>query len=160
MSELSWRQRFSFARFSLRTLFVLITAICIFLGYQWEWIRQRRSFVDEQRDSVSVRESWALHLRSGGIDDKQAKRSVHYAFYYTEPRGPRLLWLVGERGVRRFELEIPVTDRGISERNDFYTVPSSHPLLKRARRLFPEAKVFPIVRLSPQHVGATIEVAE
>lgn len=158
--EMASRWRFSIVRFSLRSLFLAITAICIVLGTQWEWVRQRRSFVDEQRDAVSANEEWALHLRQGGMDNEKQKRSVHYSLYYTEPRGPGLLWLVGERGVRRFELEVPATDPGISERNNIYTVPSSHPLLKRARQLFPEAKIFPVVRFSDHQIGATIEVAE
>jgi hypothetical protein len=34
------RRRF---RFSLRTMFVLVTALCVWLGYQLNWIRQRRN---------------------------------------------------------------------------------------------------------------------
>jgi hypothetical protein len=38
-------KRFSLLRFSLRSLFLFVTALCVFLGYELEWIRRRRAFV-------------------------------------------------------------------------------------------------------------------
>ena len=32
-------------RFSLRTLFVVVTVVCVWLGYQVNWIRQRHAFL-------------------------------------------------------------------------------------------------------------------
>ncbi len=33
--------------FTLRTLFVVVTVFGIWLGYEWNWIRQRRAFLKE-----------------------------------------------------------------------------------------------------------------
>jgi hypothetical protein len=58
-------------RFSLRTMFVLVTVFCVWLGYQLNWIRQRR---DAIRSDI---------ILSIGTD---------------ETRPPGLLWIFGEQG--------------------------------------------------------------
>ncbi len=37
-------------RFSLRTLFVLVTILCILMGYQLNWIRQRDAALRQRAD--------------------------------------------------------------------------------------------------------------
>ena len=61
-------------RFSLRTGFILLTVLCAWVGYEVNWIRQRR----EQFASKQVAE----HVDSFDI------------------RAPGLLWLFGETGHR------------------------------------------------------------
>jgi hypothetical protein len=60
-------------RFSLRTMFVLVTVVCVWLGYQLNWIRQRREV-----------------LNSGEF--------LGFQEVDRESRPPSLLWLFGERG--------------------------------------------------------------
>ena len=63
-------------RFTLRTWFVLFTAICIWFGYQVNWIRQRHEFMSKMPTDN---------------------------FYYEEDssnpvQAPGMLWLFGETG--------------------------------------------------------------
>ena len=69
MSEKPKRRWFSF---SLRTMFVLLTAICVWVGYEVNWIRQRQ----DRLESLHV----ADHVDSVSI------------------RAPGFLWLFGEEG--------------------------------------------------------------
>jgi hypothetical protein len=59
-------------QFSLRSLFVLVTLVAIFCGYQMNWIRHRHEFL------------------------KRAGVQVHVNDDVPAPRG---LWLFGEKGV-------------------------------------------------------------
>ena len=65
-------------RFSLRTLFVVVTVFGVWLGWQLNWIKQR-------------------HRAAAGIG-RTGTRGV------SVPRAPGLLWVLGERGVYGFEL--------------------------------------------------------
>src|SRR4051794_15086767 len=89
--------RFSIFRFSLRTLFLGITAVCIFLGYQWEWVRRRRKFYDEHACAY-LPESGARSLIEG--------RSLAHA--------PELLWMFNEPGYRHlsFIVKDDLMDKG------------------------------------------------
>ena len=60
-------------RFSLRTMFVLVTVVCVWLGYQLNWIRERREVLSSGEVAV-------LHRLN------------------SEGGAPRSLWLFGERG--------------------------------------------------------------
>jgi hypothetical protein len=59
-------------RFSLRTLFVVVTVFCVWLGYHVNWIHQRRALLNEQNVAVSF---------------APARRPPSFG-----------LWLLGERG--------------------------------------------------------------
>jgi hypothetical protein len=61
-------------RYSLRTLFVLLTLVCVYLGWAMNWIRQRREFLN--RPDVA-------------------------SFEYASVRAPGTLWLFGEKGVEQ-----------------------------------------------------------
>jgi hypothetical protein len=43
-------------RFSLRTMFVLVTVLCIWLGYYLNWIRQRHDYIER----YGTTNSWVL----------------------------------------------------------------------------------------------------
>jgi hypothetical protein len=61
-------------RFSLRTLFVVVTVFCVWLGYNLNWLRQRRAVI---QDSQSIQ-------------------------LIMEPRSaPGLLWVFGEQGYQQ-----------------------------------------------------------
>jgi hypothetical protein len=64
-------------RFSLRTLFVVVTVFGCWLGYELNWIRQRHAVIAEPKWSVIEREPGALAQ---------------------QPTAPDLLWIWGERG--------------------------------------------------------------
>ena len=72
-------------RFSLRTLFVLVTVVCVWLGYQLNWIRQRRDV-----------------LGSGEV--------LVFDEVDRESRPPSLLWLFGEHGYSMMACSHNVTD--------------------------------------------------
>jgi hypothetical protein len=68
MDEKQKRGRF---RFTLRSLFVIVTLVAVWLGWSLNWIRQRREFL---RDDHAWRVGESI-------------------------RAPALLWLLGEDGV-------------------------------------------------------------
>ena len=55
-------------RFSLRTLFVVVTIVCVLAGwltYSLNWISQRHAFI---ADEVSVRERHPTHGKWSAVD--------------------------------------------------------------------------------------------
>src|SRR5262245_17815706 len=66
-------------RYKLRTLLIVVTVTCTFLGYEWEWIRARRSFIESTKASANN---------------------------YSSEYGPAFLWVFGEHGID--ELYLPV----------------------------------------------------
>ncbi len=60
-------------RFSLRTLFVLVTLAALWIGWSFNWIRERREFVREGNTSAPCAHG-------------------------STSRAPCLLWLFGEQG--------------------------------------------------------------
>jgi hypothetical protein len=117
-------KRFSFVRFSLRSLFILTTAICIFLGYQWEWVKRRRAFLAEQTRLFAA--------------DTMPGRN-HYWWMLEGGNAPQLLWMFNEPGYHR--LSIIVEDGFTKHDGAFYTMPRTHPTRVRAKSLFPEAEI-------------------
>jgi hypothetical protein len=71
-------------RWSLVTMFVVVTLFAVWLGYSANWIRQRRAFVSEQRQ----------HLRAIGSD-------VDFYSSRNRVQAPYGAWLLGESGVAR-----------------------------------------------------------
>jgi hypothetical protein len=117
------RRRF---RFSLRTLFVVVTLLCVVPGgwvaYQLRWIKQRHVMLD--------------------------RLDVSTGFYYTnvpvpaaDPPAPRLLWLFGEQGVRHIVVNVPGPQAPAGANRDDASL--------RARALFPEAVVFDYIPETP-----------
>jgi hypothetical protein len=124
-------------RFSLRALMLAVTAICIFCAYEVHWCNQRRDYLLQwhfpgwpanrhQFPTVSRRN---IELNDPGFSDRGA---------------PYLLWLFGERRAEAIWVSVGIKD---VTRTDEYTatINRSHPALKRAMRLFPEAKVWTVV---------------
>src|SRR5437868_10255246 len=96
-------KRFSFVRFSLRSLFVLMTVICVFMGYELEWIRRRRAFLDEQVPLLIE------------LEETQSRESHLRMAYLGGPRAPHLLWMFNESGVDLLEF---VVEDGVVEREN------------------------------------------
>jgi hypothetical protein len=104
-------------RFSLRTLFVVVTVIACWLGYEFNWIRERHAFVAQQRTLV---EAWSLYTES--------------VWHPNDCAAPGLLQLFGEEG--HSMLLIWVDSRDV---DDFPAADANR--IRRARQLFPEARI-------------------
>ena len=100
-------------RFSLRTLFVLVTIACIWLGYSFNWIRQRHDYLKAHPGAVRV------------PDPNEALAIA-----------PAMLWLLGEKGQTRLRAESPGFD---AHWNDRKLTPS--PESAELRALFPETTI-------------------
>jgi hypothetical protein len=103
-------------RFSLRTLFVLVTIFGVWLGVQVNWIRERRAWLVGHQSDIARPPA----LSGGGPVE-----------------APGLLGLFGERGVEalywHFEGEDVTTREWLVA---FYKSPQ----VQESRRLFPEAR--------------------
>ena len=80
-------------RFSLRTLFVVVTVVCVWLGYSANWIRQRRNFLREEAISVSTEPAPIL------IENWKSE----------EPATPFILRPFGEEAV--FAIRVPMHEQ-------------------------------------------------
>ncbi len=66
--------------FSLRTMFILLTAVCVWVGYQVNWVRQRREFMGKlPTNNIAYQEDLSHQVQA-----------------------PGMLWLFGEAGKHRF----------------------------------------------------------
>ncbi len=68
-------------RFSLRTLFVVVTVFGIWLGYELNWIRERHAIIE----------------RCTGVNPTFPGRPPVY-ISNPSPAAPGMLWIFGERG--------------------------------------------------------------
>ena len=104
--------------FSLRTLFVVVTVGCVWLGYSLNWIQRRHAFMTAQE---------VARGRPGPL--------VHQG----ERTAPKMLCLFGENGYEKVEVwlegEAGVEDAVRLTAND-------HENIRVARRLFPEADLW------------------
>jgi hypothetical protein len=106
------------AIFALIAIATLIATVAVF---QWNWIRQRREFVEVER---------AI----------QQKRNAAMMILYTypsepKPRAPALLWLLGEEG----HAGVYVLGKVL---NSQQCSASDMDRLRSAKQLFPEATVY------------------
>jgi hypothetical protein len=132
-------------RYSLRTLLIVVTTIGIVLGYQINWIHQRHRFLADQLARHDA--AWAGHET-----DPQKARTLDWwrNQLATDKRAPLLLWLFGEPAVDRLIIVIPEEDVIERRKEDSVGVyrqsemTASQSDYRRARRLFPEAKVMPM----------------
>jgi hypothetical protein len=114
-------------RFSLRTLFLVVTALACWLGYQLHWIRERHKFLDEVEHEQPQR--LLTVLMASAFDEDP--RLVPFA-----PKAPLSLRIFGESAVAQFHIQDIVTHDGRS-------YPWDDPKrLAKAARLFPEAEFF------------------
>jgi hypothetical protein len=97
-------------RYSLRTLFVLVTLLCVWLGVQAKWIRDRRGFIAEEQVKLES-------LR-------KQERAVDSTSIVKQGNAPGFLGLFGERGVAHLSMvaESPMPER-LRKRLDEALVP-------------------------------------
>jgi hypothetical protein len=67
-------------QFSLRTLFVVLTVLGCWLGYEFNWIRQRHEFISHRPEIARPHDA-------------------HKAYKFRPVEAPGLLWIFGERGM-------------------------------------------------------------
>jgi hypothetical protein len=126
--------------FSLRTLFVVVTVFGGWLGYELNWIRQRRSVVEIP--NIECIDS--LRLAEVGLEG---------------PNAPFMLRLLGEPGYK--VLRIPMVDEQFVWANNSsnfnphwpemgglepHLTEGNRAELRRLQRLFPEAEVCPTIK--------------
>ncbi len=128
MGETSKTRR-RWLRFSLRTTFIVTTAVAVWLGYEWNWVRQRRAFL--QRPGVQH------------VDPQLLLHQTSPPYWPLPPAAPGLLWLFGEQGIGA--LIVPIE----AERFDESLPPDSYEEVRTANRLFPEGTVIEIYPFSP-----------
>jgi hypothetical protein len=126
-------------RYSLRMLFVLVTVVCCWLGYELNWIRQRHAFLAKQR--VVFEQTPTLGFPGTSEPVQGATRA------------PDLLSLFGESGVSVLLLQIFVEnyDGADSDRYDE---------VRLAKQLFPEAQVSWLVFNAPASAASQRARAE
>jgi hypothetical protein len=115
----------NFKRFSLRALLLLVTAVCIFLGYEMNWVHQRRAFLAEQEEKRKA---------CPALEQLQAGSSEVASIL--KRQAPRFLNLFGERGQGTIWMVFSGPDEEIT---------SNHPVYVRAQRLFPESHIVPML---------------
>lgn len=109
-------------RFSLRALFLVVTVVCVWLGYHLNWIRQRHAFLAEQ--------------------EAAAANSVNISRTVCE--APLQLRLLGESGIDRLPLYV-VIDPSKNQDRDTILREATH----WASRLFPESRLLVVLQTKP-----------
>lgn len=141
-------------KYSLRTFFVLLTALVVWLGYQVNWIRARRQervWIDEHTYKNGPAVSPYLNLLqspSTGATGYQTLVRPWVGVIVEERQAPWSLLLLGEESLPYVQLDGRMN---IDERD-----------IRRIERLFPEAKVekVPDPRTMWHSAPATNTVAE
>jgi hypothetical protein len=122
-------------RYSLRTLFVVVTAFACWLGYEWNWIRQRREFLAKfqaqiERPIKPLRYSRAALLKRNLEFHQVSSRPP------LKPFGPRaVLWLFREPVIPQLTFTFEEADDWIVEGGQI--LPD---VLQPAEYLFPETQ--------------------
>jgi hypothetical protein len=110
-------------RSSLRTLFVMVTLVAVWLGWQVRWLEQR----DEFQAWLKAQEEFAATHRRDF-----ATSTGEWFPIPGPPRGSWLLWMFGREEVKTLTFTFVVDDRAD-------VPPRRYEALKRAGELFPEA---------------------
>jgi len=125
MADPTPKSRRRWFQFGLGTMLLLVTLLCMWLAWQANWIKQRHGY-------------WAEHpysSREPELNDKLAT-------------APRLLWLLGEPGETRMQVNVPTFSK-----NGEYHRKNAGPEAERARALFPEAIIEVIERDYSEETG-------
>jgi hypothetical protein len=126
MIPLAPKRRWS--RWSLRTLFAVVTLFGILLGYELNWLHQRHQMIAKHQ--LRMKKWQGLEPEFRDLEEK-------VAVFSTVPRsGPGLLWIFGERAVISLKLLDSVDEGG-----GFYCSRDT----KASERLFPEAAIFTFI---------------
>jgi hypothetical protein len=115
----------------VRTLLVVVTLLCICMGWQFNWIRQREA----ERQRITAAGQWIMR---NGTTFRDGRPFPAITYHVGLPRHvPWPLRIFGEQGETAWILDMP--DQG--------------PEIERVRKLFPEATIVGRPRSEPwQHV--------
>ncbi len=111
-------------RFSLRTLLVITALFGVWLGYNVNWMRQRREFIVRHN---AIFQAYGEDWRAGELHTDFLRRQ-----YPRAVRAPWPLWLFGEPGVVRVNVAQVGEEPGAVYSDDYEA-------FQDAKRLFPEA---------------------
>lgn len=123
-------------KFSLRTFFVLLTLLAVWLGYHVNWIRERREarlWIDEHTYKINVNGTFSPYLNllqppnTGAIPSYQSLIRPVQDLLSQGRRAPWSLRILGETSLPYVQLD---GRKNIGERD-----------VRRIERLFPEAQV-------------------
>ena len=134
MSEAPKRRWF---RFSLRSLFLVVTALCLWLGWNVNVVRLRRAVLAQVPNDIGVVE-WKIATRATDRDHLDAriasiKDSTHCRRHAAPSAGPRLSL------IRRWLGDEPIGVVALWNESDFHRISS----------LFPEALTVLFDRTEP-----------
>lgn len=121
-------------RYSLRTLFIVMTVFGCWLAYEMNWIRQRHEFLAKQQ---TLRSTWPQSFLT-----KLESVPWWKAQDRSDQLAPGMLWLFGEQALAKLIYIVPTDD--ITIRNGKPEIAGSHPEVVRAMQLFPEANRTPV----------------
>ncbi len=110
--------------FSLRTLFVVVTILCVFLG----WLAVQLKWIHDRREALQ----WILPLRERQLAAMNGRLPPPRKGVYVVHADVNVPWslrIFGVLGVERLEV------------NQAWLNPSARYNLEEFRRLFPEAKI-------------------
>jgi hypothetical protein len=133
--------------YSLRTLLIAITALALWLGYEFNWIHQRHAFLAQQ---------FEYHLAAAPAPSEEERREWMSVWWRANAgiskHAPWSLRLFGETGAGGLSVIVPETD--VTVRTWGYDsaglplvwpeISASQADYRRAKRLFPEAQVRPV----------------
>lgn len=140
--------------FSLRTLIICVTALCIWLGYQVNWIRQREAFLAEQFTRHLKTQRFVLDEQQQTIVLQSDPTFVSEWWHEQLVTGKIAPWPIrwfGEEGVGSLWVVVRESDVTLRTSGDdglgpvrWPEISTSQPDYRRAKRLFPEAQVRPV----------------
>jgi hypothetical protein len=111
-------------RFTLRTLFVVVTVFGVWLGWQLNWIRQRHVYLARRRELFIAQDK----LENYNVDEQSL--SSYYGSASTSAPWP--LRLLGEKG--QVEIRIMVFDDLVKQFEPYEDC-------RLGRSLFPESRI-------------------
>ena len=128
MMNISIRRPWRLIRFSLRTFFIAVTVLCLWLGYEFNWIRQRHAFLARQHQI-------AHEFNLATIDFDYVVPRVEILSRSSPSAG--LLRLLGEEDNSAMDVLVVVDDDAV----DMSCPIDAYIEVRTAQRLFPEALI-------------------
>jgi hypothetical protein len=113
-------------RFSLRTLLVVVTVGCVWLGFQVSWIRQRQKLLAEDQAISDILGNYICGVTSDDLEPIGSTKANQ-------------LWLtlLGQPSVKECRVFYMMEDDDRTEAKDISKV-------QRARQLFPESLIIAV----------------
>jgi hypothetical protein len=114
-------------QFGLRTMFVVVTVVAVWLGYQANWIRQRHSVFTPRQLSPDS-DVWVTVARWPAMMEPVS--------------APGAIWIFGEHGEAALTVDFDIPSQSGDGRHGKGLTPEEAIEAERIHRLFPETKSF------------------